>query len=469
MYNAHPRYQCFPSVVCVGEEREIRIFPRDVSRRFLPSREYRMELMGLQEDQLDYHASLAMDYPCYVKNGCLCFVCRCEAEQQYNVLFSIDGGKPEKVSFYALKEDLYELRPLKGDLHTHTWYSDGQDGISMTPADYREEGFDFFALTDHNRMYPSQLAAELYDGIPLGLHIMRGEEVHTPGSMLHIVHVGGRESVCARYIHHRDEFEAEVARIEETLPHICQQYRHRVAMAKWACEEIRKVGGLSVFAHPCWLPRRYNVSDEFRDLLFEEKIFDAFELLNGINCRNNNMQVALWQEQVQRGYALPVVGSSDSHRHDSAAGSFARRFTLVFAEKNDTESILSAIRKGLCLAAELPSGTTEEVRFYGSLRLVRFAHFLYEFYFSETWRLCIGEGILMRRYAEGDTSVVGALSSLVGSVEQYYNKFYGKDAPVALTAQTEAFLDKCLDLQRTIGPVTKGSFLTVYGGNERRE
>jgi hypothetical protein len=235
--------------------------------------------------------------------------------------------------------------------------------------------------------------------------------------MLHIVHVGGKESVCERYIHHREEFEAEVDEIEKGLSHVCELYRRRTAMAKWACENIRKAGGLAIFAHPCWQPRRYNVSNEFRDILFDEKIFDAFELLNGIHCRFNNMQVALWQEQCLKGNALPVVGSSDSHIHDSRTSGFARRFTVVFAKKNDTESILSAIRGGYSVAGEHPIEEDGEVRFYGSLRLVRFAHFLYDNYFNETWRLCVGEGIALAK-----TEVRGILSPQSGR----YNRSEGR-------------------------------------------
>lgn len=468
MRNAHPRYLCYPSVVPVGKTSLVRIFPRDVSRRFLPDREYCLEILGSQEDQLDYHNALPMDYPCTVEKGCLCFSYDFDREQEYTLMFCEKGQKPVKIFLYAVEEDLYTLRPLKGDLHTHTWYSDGQDGISMTPADYREEGFDFFALTDHNRMYPSELVSELYDGIPLGMHIMRGEEVHTPGSMLHIVHVGGKESVTARYVHHRDEFEAEVAEIEKGLGHISEQYRHRTALATWACNNIRKAGGLAIFAHPCWQPRRFNATNEFIDILFNEKIFDALELMNGIRSRFNNMQVAIWQEQKLQGNGLPVVGSSDSHNHDSSADNFARRFTVVFAEKNDTESILSAIRKGYCVAAETPKGDDVEVRFYGSLRLVRFAHFLYENYFNETWRLCLGEGILMRRYAEGE-DVAAQLASVADTVENFYKKFYGITPVDGLSPRVTDFLDRCLEMQKTLGPETKGSYLYYYGGNERRE
>lgn len=467
MRNAHPRYQCFPSVVCVGKETEVVILPRDLSRIFRSEREYRLAVVGLWEDQQDYHAHIPLDHPCRVENGCLKFSCRFDREQEYSIRFSENGGKEIKINLYAVEEDLFALRPLKGDLHTHTFYSDGQDGLAMTPADYREEGFDFVAITDHNRMYPACLAAELYKEIPLGLHIMSGEEVHTPGSLAHIVHIGGKESVCDRYIHDDAGYRKEVAEIAEGLSEIPEEYRERMAMAHWACQKIKEAEGLSIFAHPFWCPNRYNESEEFLDLLMESGLFEAFEVLGGNNAGPNNMQVALWQEQALKGNKLAPVGSSDSHNHDFAVDYFGRRFTYVFAKENTTEAILEAIRNGYTLAAELPESSENEVRFYGDLRLIMYAHFLFKNYFNETWCLCVGEGILMRRYAEGEE--VGALlKALAPTVENHYRKFFGIEKVKGIPADRIAFLDHALEIQKG-GPVTKGSNLFFYGGNERRE
>lgn len=467
MRNAHPRYQCFPTVVCVGEETEVTIFPRDNSRLFREERKYEMAVVGLWEDQTDYHAHVDLDHPCRVENGCLKFKYTFDKEQEYSIRFAEKGCAEIKISLYAVEEDLFELRPLKGDLHTHTFYSDGQDGIAMTPADYREEGYDFVAITDHNRMYPSKLAAELYEGVPLGLHIMSGEEVHTPGSLAHIVHVGGKQSVCDRYLRDDTAYRKEVAEIAATLGDVPEQYRERMAMAHWTCQKIKEAEGLAIFAHPFWCPNRYNESKEFLALLLDAGIFEAFELIGGIQNAQNNMQLALWQEQCRCRKSLPVVGSTDSHNHDFEAGAFARRFTYVFAKENTTEAILEAIRKGYSVAAELANTTNNEVRFYGELRLVMFAHFLFENYFNETWRLCVGEGILMRRYAEGED--VGAiLGAQAYTVENYYKRFYGLSPAPMVTAERRAFLDHALSLQKE-GPKTKGSSLFYYGGNQRRE
>lgn len=469
MVEMHPRYMCFPSVAEAGKETEVIIRPRDISRVFRCDREYELCVIGMRDDMPDYKAPLAKEHPFYIKGGCLHFTHTFEAEQEYSVRFCEKGKKEVRLSMYALRSDLYALRPLKGDFHTHSYYSDGADGLAMTPADYREEGFDFFALTDHNRMYTSEMAAKLYENVPLGMHIMLGEEVHTPGSMLHIVNAGAKKSVCNKYISDPEAYQREVDLIEKGLTHISEQYRRRAAMAKWACDEIHKEGGIAIFAHPFWSSNIYNISEEFCDILFDEKIFDAFEIMGGIGQKHNNLQLALWQEQLAKGNALPIVGSSDSHNHDFTKNIFARRFTVVFARSNTTEDILEAVRGGLCAAGEIPAGNTDEVRFYSkSLRLTMLAHFLYENYFNETRRLCMGEGILMRRYAEGEDAGE-VLALLEDTVKDFYERFYGITESGDIPQSRLDFLDECLELQKNVGPKTCGSSLNINVTNIRRE
>jgi len=141
----------------------------------------------------------------------------------------------------------------------------------------------------------------------------------------------------------------------------------------------------------------------------------------------------------------------------------------VFAKENTTESIIEAVKNGYSVAAEIPMGNDEEIRFTSSqLRLVAFAHFLYENYFNETYRLCIGEGILMRRFAEGE-DVGEQLALLKGTVNKFYERFYGITEYGELPKERLEFLDECLTLQRQVGPETCGSQLKIYGSNIRRE
>ena len=225
MLNTHPKFRLFPSVVQTGKETKITIFPKDNSRRFREDKEYGFLIIAMRDDMLDYHTPMIYDHSFTIENGCLCFTHTFESEQEYQIRFHEKDQPDIRISLYAVEEDLYKLRPLKGDLHLHSYYSDGQDGLAMIPANYREEGFDFFSLTDHNRMYTSQLINDLYQDVPLGMHMVLGEEVHTPGSSIHIVHIGGNKSVCSQYITDTDGYEKAVDKIAETLSHVPEQYR----------------------------------------------------------------------------------------------------------------------------------------------------------------------------------------------------------------------------------------------------
>ena len=468
MANKRLRFCAFPSVVPAGQKTTITIFPCDISRRFREEFEYEVGVIGLLDDMVHYYFKEPLNLPYEIKDGTLQFEYAFSKEQEYQIAFCKKGEKQTKLSVYALNEDLYQRRPLKGDLHAHSYYSDGDDGVAMTPADFREQGFDFFALTDHNRMFTSEFAIKAFDDVTLGMHIMKGEEVHTPGSLLHIVAVGGKESVCDKYVRNPEGYEEAVDEIAETLTDVPETYRRRTAMAKWACDEIRKAGGLSIFAHPFWMPYKYNVSDEFCDILFDQDIFDALEVMGGIGAANCNLQLALWQHQSARGHKLPVVGSSDTHDHSRSGTPFARRFTVLFAKDNTTESILEAIKAGYSVAGELPLSSEEDVRFYGDLRLVKLAHFMYKNYFDKTQELCAAEGALMQRYAAGD-NVGEVLSALAPSVENFYKKFYGLSPAPVLSRGRRKYLDKLLDAQVNSGIITKGSNLTLFPNKERRE
>jgi DNA polymerase (family 10) len=46
---------------------------------------------------------------------------------------------------------LVELKEVKGDLHTHTTYSDGRDSLERMALAARERGYSYYAVTDHPR------------------------------------------------------------------------------------------------------------------------------------------------------------------------------------------------------------------------------------------------------------------------------------------------------------------------------
>jgi hypothetical protein len=324
---------------------------------------------------------------------------------------------------------------------------------------YREQGYEFFALTDHNRYYPGGEIDEVYEGVRTGLTRIPGEEVHTPGSMIHIVHVGGKSSVAAQYVKDTAGYAEAVARdylpkVPETVPEV---YRERYAMATWACDRIHEAGGLAIFAHPYWKPgdRVYNVQDRLAQIFLQSGLFDAYELAGCMGQVGTNRSVALWSEARAQGVTIPVVGSSDVHAIEGG-DTFPHYFTVCFAQSNEPAAILDAIRAGLSVAVEAQgSDYDRQYRCYGSLRLVSYATFLLHYYYPQLQRICGGIGVAMRAYAMGEAGadVIELQNELA---ENYRLRYFGQLSPVLPDAAMLNFEAKWRAVQEA-GPITKGS------------
>src|SRR5918999_1430143 len=73
---------------------------------------------------------------------------------------------------------------LKGNLHTHTVQSDGDSTPAEVAAWYRDHGYDFLVITDHDKI--TKVDA------PKGLLLIAGEEVtdRLPKKPLHVNAIG---------------------------------------------------------------------------------------------------------------------------------------------------------------------------------------------------------------------------------------------------------------------------------------
>ena len=55
------------------------------------------------------------------------------------------------------KSDVSALKWWKGNLHTHTFWSDGDDFPEMVIKWYKDHGYDFLSLSDHNILSQGQI------------------------------------------------------------------------------------------------------------------------------------------------------------------------------------------------------------------------------------------------------------------------------------------------------------------------
>ena len=212
---------------------------------------------------------------------------------------------------------------LRGDLHCHTLFSDGDSWpVEMLEA-ASAAGLDFLGVTDHNNVaHHAAYGPGGRGGEPL---VIPGVEVTTYGGHWN---AWGTD----RWWEFRDP---ESSAVERTM---------RAAMASGAVVSI---------CHPKPFGPPWEYSNEGG--------FDAIEVWNGPWAQLNSASLAHWDGLLRRGVRCAAVGGSDTHylrRRDVAArhqDSIGTPTTWVEAEAT-VGSILAALRDGRSFVSESPRG-----------------------------------------------------------------------------------------------------------------
>ncbi len=231
----------------------------------------------------------------------------------------------------------------RGDLHAHSWHSDGRWGSDELIAYMRDRGLDFCSLTDHNTV----------TGLPEHLHRASDEILTLGGSEMSTF----RGHMLALGVHERVEWR----RNDGTVLPVAE-----IARA------IREAGGLAVICHP------RNVGDpwccgcrwEHLDMMPGNAM--AVEIWNGTWNEANAEGVRLWQRWLDEGHRIVATAGTDHHgmaRHMEAAGLGRGAANVVHADAFTREAILEALKRGRSFVSAGPSlrleATDEAGRRYG--------------------------------------------------------------------------------------------------------
>ena len=342
------------------------------------------------------------------------------AEQRYTVKVRAGEEEPYHHYLYAVAPDLAPLRPFKGDMHLHTNRSDGADEPFAAACAYRAAGYDFIAVTDHGRYYPSdELQAELAP-LTSRFRVMHGEEVHPKGgSYFHIVSLNADRHVTAVFEQHPDYAAARIDRIlADNDLSACPDPR-AAAIRLFIVEEIHRAGGFAVLAHPFWESGgEYNYPTAECLYHLRRGDFDALELLGGNDDtgNGNNLLELVWHDLRAEGYTIPIVGSSDAH---TAAihgdyDQFSRQFSLIFAADHD--GLLPAVLDGRSVAVRRESD--KHFRCIGAYRYAKYARFLMAEYYTARGGLDAAHAAAL---AARDTAAIAAAEADLAAFDA---KFY---------------------------------------------
>ena len=420
------KYRVIPRLVRAGVPTAVTVTPLGKSLAFDDKTEYTVRFIPKEI----YHDTF-IDRPAqfdsvkvYPQNGSLTVSYTFYEEQEW--VLAVQSAeeeekkvKPREFHVYSLFDDLYERNPYRGDLHVHSTGSDGSEEAFVVAANYRKEGFDFMAMTDHSNWHTSDALLKQYADVPLGLKLFHGEEVHL-GTIIHIVSFNANRSITDLYRSNTEEIRTQLKEEAKTLQTPWGVDPYEYAYRKWICEQIRAAGGMCIVPHPFWIhkPHIFNMNSRMLEYVFTTGACDAFELTGGQTVDENNYQLSIYHDMRARGIDIPICGSSDSHGTDPAVY-FGISKTILFAKDKEYDSIRNAILDHYSVAVEEEYG--EKIRIHGHYRMVKYARFLIDYYFPGHDELCVEEGVLMREYAMGDSDAGNALRTLDGRVDRYMN------------------------------------------------
>lgn len=208
---------------------------------------------------------------------------------------------------------------FRGNLHTHTTNSDGDSSPDAVVAWYRDAGYDFLALTDHDLLtLPSDHAATA--GPMLLIH---GEEVSSED--LHVNALGIRRTIAP----------AAMTSVTDTLQE--------------NVEAIVAAAGVASVNHPNyrWLVTADDLSRLQGCSLFE--VYNAGPETNNFGGPGRPSAEALWDAVLSRGRRLRAIAVDDAHHFRAFGHRYSnpgRAWIHVQASHLSEAAILEAVETG---------------------------------------------------------------------------------------------------------------------------
>lgn len=362
-------------------------------------------------------------------NGSLLIDLELRGEYEHLLRFSAPdaNGKLkqlDEIRLLSLHDDLFALRPWKGDWHTHSEKSDGKYEPAKVAAYGRRAGYDFMSLTDHRKHAPSVEAQQVIAPWQSGMKLYTGEEFHTADSVLHSLSIGASAGVNDWAKNHPEEFNrATEALLADDLFQNQNDFpdpdRRDAAEAQVLYAKAHELGALVIYCHPYWRPNgRYNAPTRFNEFMIANAPFDAIEMPNGGSAEAMMMTAAQRYDAALKGRRLNPVGVSDTH--DAANASLGDFHTVVFAPTPEFADIAQAVRAGYSVAAFIENA--KQPFYHGQYRPVKVAYFLNKDFWPKHDALCKKQGELLLQAADGkpDLAAIDALREELDQLRKSY-------------------------------------------------
>lgn len=211
---------------------------------------------------------------------------------------------------------------LRGELHCHTWHSDGRLSTDKLVSLARQQGMDFLSIADHNTT-ASQLDLETM--ADPGLILIRAVESTTFKGHFNVIGIP-------------DWVDFRVQSAEDM---------------RAAIQFAKKQGALTSCNHP----KPYGPDWDFPEV----DNYDCIEVWNGPWTGLNEISLEYWVNQLSSGRQIPAVGGSDFHDYGERSGAMNRNIGIptnwvYVTGEPSAENIITAIRHGHVSLTETPKG-----------------------------------------------------------------------------------------------------------------
>jgi hypothetical protein len=231
---------------------------------------------------------------------------------------------------------------VKGNVHTHTDRSDGDSSPEAVVRWYRDHGYQFLALTDHELLDdPKELARFVRDDFTL----VAGEEITMSGAGRQ-VHVN---ALCTRERITGGAFDSAKSALAHATTAIAEQ------------------GGVALVNHP-----NFDHGLGADDLLTATKaslveVWSGHPYVYTLGTDDRPSHEALWTATLDAGLDLAPAGVDDAHHFGAVAGDRkparpGRAWIQVFADRADPGLVCDKLREGSLYASSGAELARIEVR-----------------------------------------------------------------------------------------------------------
>jgi hypothetical protein len=233
----------------------------------------------------------------------------------------------EEVSQPAASQTAAPMRWYKGNTHTHTLNSDGDSTPDDVVRWYREHGYQFLVLTDHNFL-TSVDALNALHGADERFLVIKGEEV-TSSADGKPVHVNGLDA------------ERRVG---------SQTGGSTVDVLQRSVDGIRRASGVPHINHPNfqWALTADHLSQVRNNKLFE--IFNGHPQVNNVGGGNVPGVEEVWDRLLSNGTLLYGIAVDDAHNFKQPGNPLVagpgRGWVMVRAPRLDARTLLESLERG---------------------------------------------------------------------------------------------------------------------------